>query len=89
MNADCREGVSHIITQYTEREQVLRQLQRDGAPGINSDADLEQVKVVTLAWLSACLKAGRTVAVEEKHIVKCKQTTQVWLPFLTQEAFWW
>ena len=75
-NADCREGVSHIITQYTEREQVLRQLQRDGVP-ISDDAELEQVKVVTLAWLSACLKAGRAVAVEDKHLVKCKNITQV------------
>ena len=76
MNVPHRKNVSHIVTQYMEREQVLRQLERDGE-ALGDDAELERVKVVTLAWLSECLKAGRAVAVEDKHTVKRKDTTQV------------
>ncbi|XP_076461599.1 DNA-directed DNA/RNA polymerase mu-like [Babylonia areolata] len=69
-----REEVSHIVTQYTEREQVVRQLKRDGAD-VPDDGSFDRVKVVTLAWLSACLKAGRMVDVEKKHVVKCSSST--------------
>ncbi|KAL8562766.1 hypothetical protein ACOMHN_022641 [Nucella lapillus] len=71
------ETVTHIVTQYTDREQVLRQLKRDGAGLRDEEGDnLAGVKVVSLAWLSACLKAGKVINVEDRHLIKCSNGQQ-------------
>lgn len=57
-----RQGVTHVVTQYTDHDQVLGQLQRDGV-ATSSDTELDDVSVVNLSWLSACLKAGKPVPV--------------------------
>ena len=74
------------MTQYTEQEQVLRQLRRDGTK-VDNDVLPDGVKVVTLAWLSACLKAGKVMAVEDKHVVKCKQDPQVCAAWIFNTLF--
>ncbi|XP_041369220.1 DNA-directed DNA/RNA polymerase mu-like isoform X2 [Gigantopelta aegis] len=56
-------NVTHVVTESDNMQQVIRWLDLD------SDADLHDVEVVTLTWLTDSLKAGKPVTVEAKHRV--------------------
>lgn len=67
--------MTHIVTQYDTREQVFRQLQRDGI--IISDKEAITSEIVSLSWLSACFKSGHILQVEDSHRLTKTEDTDV------------
>ncbi|KAJ8317187.1 hypothetical protein KUTeg_005091 [Tegillarca granosa] len=50
--------VTHIVTEYTYREQVIKTL---------PDVDAENIKIVGISWFTSCLKSGSVLPVEDHH----------------------
>lgn len=67
--------MTHIVTQYDTREQVFRQLQRDGI--IISDKEAITSEIVSLSWLSACFKSGHILQVEDSYRLTKTEDTDV------------
>ncbi|KAL5022597.1 hypothetical protein ScPMuIL_001752 [Solemya velum] len=60
-------GVTHVVTECDSLEQVLKFLLLD-------DVDqLHGVQVLSMTWLTACLKNGRPVEIEESQRIRQKQ----------------
>ncbi|XP_060582717.1 DNA nucleotidylexotransferase-like [Ruditapes philippinarum] len=54
-------GVTHLVTEFKEYDQVLRKLD------LTNQSSLDGIEVVTLQWFADCIRAGKVVDVEQKH----------------------
>jgi len=56
--------VSHVVTEYKDLGSVLRRLDTDSTTSVGD------VAIVSVAWFSESMRAGRPVPVEDHHRIK-------------------